>query len=257
MQFLQLEEVSVDVEEISVSSAARGPPGWRVKMHINDGRGLSLRKETSISDPLKKESDHSKLRIYLNETLENAFTPDNKDIEDKLESYPRKLSAGLNLDTYSTCLNGKKLNVWIRGISEISCVRSIHSLHWELLENLSLWVNPKDSMSVRPASVTVRRCVKDHLVPTCQVRIGKSEVFNVLLVVARKNIHKKETDYFNPTSVLRAILGVQAEIECRWLQKRIRLEVVRPGSYKELEIHLQRSHKEFQIVHFDVHGGIE
>ena len=195
-----------------------------------------------------------------------SFTPDYTKIEEKLESYPRILSKSLQLDAYSTHLNGKKVNVWIRGIQpspEISCGKSIHSLHWELLEDLSLWVSDKDGMSAKPASVTVRRCVKDFDVRDLQrdvalaVQDGKPELFNVLLVVARTKVHEKETDYFNPTSVLRTILEAQAELECRRSQKRIRLEVVRPGSYDELEIHLQHSHKIFQIVHFDVHGDIE
>ena len=266
MQFLQPEEVSVDIEEIHIYSAAKGTQRWRVKIHVNDGKELSLRKERDIYDPLKGQSDHNKLRNYLNETLDMSFTPNNKKIEEKLESYPRNLSEGLQLDAYSTHLNGKRVNVWIRGIQlgrERSCGKSIHSLHWELLEDLSLWVSPKDSMSAKPASVTVRRCVKGLHVPDSQsnviqtVQVGKSEFFNVLLVVARTKLHKEETDYFNPTSVLRAILEAQAELECRRSQKRIRLEVVRPGSYDELKNHLQHSDKKFQIVHFDLHGDIE
>ena len=266
--FLQPEEVSVDIQEIPIQRPTSSPERCRVKIHVYDGKGLSLRKERVVSDPLTK-SDHNLLRTYLGETLDQSFPPNNEKIEKKLRSYPSSLSKGLDLDAYSTHLNGKKVNVWIRGIqlsSEKLRGKSIHSLHWELLEDLSLWVRPEDTKSKKPASVTVRRCVRDLQIPirqkdvTEKVKVGKSEVLNVLLVVARKKLDEKEPDYFNPTSALRAILEAQAETVCRQSTKRIRLEVVRPGSYDELKIHLQshkKLRKKFQIVHFDVHGDIE
>ena len=266
MHFLQPEEVSVDIEEIRTEGATSRLERCRVGIHVYDGKGLSLRKERDVSDPLKTNSDHSLLRTYLDATLEQYFPPNNEKIKKKLGSYPSSLSKGLGLDEYSTYLNGKKVNVWIRGIQrspEISCGKSIHSLHWEMLEDLSLWFRPEDTKSAKPASVTVRRCVKDLQIQTRQIDVaetaqaGKSEFVNVLLVVARKKLHQKEPDYFNPTHVLRAILKAQAEIVCRQSPNRIRLEVVRPGSYDELRIHLQQSHKKFRIVHFDVHGDVE
>lgn len=267
MQFLQPEEeVSLDIEEIRIQGATSSPEKCQVAIHVYDGKGLSKRWERHIDDPLKKIYFHNLLRTYLNETLEQSFSPNNETIEKELRSYPSNLSKGLALRKGSSQLNGKKVNVWIRGIqlsSEISCAKPIHSLHWELLEDLSLWVDPESAESAKPASVTVRRCVKDLQVQSRQrdvtetVQVGKSEVFNILLVVARKRLHEKEPDYFNPTSALRAILEAQAETVCRQSPKRIRLEVVRPGSYDELKVHLQQSHKSFQIVHFDVHGDIE
>lgn len=256
MQFVQPEEISVDIEELSIRNATSGPQRWRVSIRVSDFKGLSLLKERDISDPLKTQSHHDQLRPYLNETLEMPFTPDHTKIEERLKNYPRILFKALNLDAYSAHLQGKKVYTWIRGIqlsSKISCGKPIHSLHWELLEDLSIWVSSKAGEVAKPASVTERRCVNALHVPDLQrdviqaVQVGKPELFNVLLVVARRKVHEEEIDYLNPTSVLRAILEAQAELECRQSQKRIRLEVVRPRSYDEFRIHFQLSHKSFRL----------
>ena len=257
------EEVSVEIEETGNGQATK----WGVRVCVNGPGGLSLREKRNIVDPLN-QSDYNRLESYLNVPLNLPVTLNNARIEKKIDSYSKVLLTCLRLHDYSTHFDGKKVSFWIHGNlpdSSLLSGKSIHSLHWEFLEDLSVWIDSKNGMGAKPASVTVRRCVKNSSVEAQVPKVPNSDrqgasaipTSSILLVVARKNIHKDEIDYFNPTSVLRAILEVQAEFERRRSSKRIHLEVVRPGSYDELKRHLQRSHKKFQIVHFDMHGDIE
>lgn len=281
MLFAQPERIKIHIQEVGIDSCGQAYSEryqtWRVQIRIKRGDEQLVVKETDVQDPLDQPG-HNSMTRYLDKTL-NDVTKPNDDHVKEIDRYRKKLFQSLDLDEPLQQLHfrNKKVEIQICEMeqrqndhqdSATSPRKSFHSIHWELLEDLSTWVCRDDRIGLGPASVTVWRFVrKIREKPQLQPRErqtpqdGHVKSCNILLVVARKNVHGSKdvhgedlVDYFNPTSVLRAILEAKGELECRQPHQRIHLEVVRPGGYDELDRHLSKGG--FQVVHFDVHGTV-
>ena len=165
--------------------------------------------------------------------------------------------------------------------------RTINVLHWEHLEASEIW---KQSSVL---DVVVRRVVPQcrteaSLDPSSKLWTQKTiprstnnerkHLLNVLLVIARDTsetphiryreqytswqntdrVHWQDTD---PSLAQLAILQVRERLRYLKCTHRIRLTIVRPGTFEALEEILQKTTETygpgyFSIVHFDVHGHV-
>lgn len=83
---------------------------------------------------------------------------------------------------------------------------------------------------------------------------------NILLSVSRRLI-RGGAEEVDPNSVLESMQTLKRDLETRNALFRLNIEVVRPGSFKALQKHLDKRSKrrcngDIHIVHFDVHGRI-
>jgi hypothetical protein len=136
---------------------------------------------------------------------------------------------------------------------------SIYRIHWELLE--------KQTKSWFPdaKSIVVRRSISIHAespsisrIQTAATHNGLGSVFRILLVVAR---HPGEQEDPSPSIIQCTLLRFQKQLLRQGKFHKIHLEVVRPGSFQELQNHLNRHTQRrkqpfFQVAHFDLHGGV-
>ncbi|KAK4238070.1 hypothetical protein C8A03DRAFT_33919 [Achaetomium macrosporum] len=139
--------------------------------------------------------------------------------------------------------------------------RTVHQLHWELLEGLQVRgpdgprLLVKRSMPVRDAKPTggLADTIKSvSLVGT------DSDTINILLVVAR-NLTANAAIYndISPWTAFDILKRVRRTLARRGAPVRVNVEVVRPGGFEALKEHLARRERGYyQIVHFDLHGVV-
>jgi len=242
---------------------------WNVEIQLQ-GSNLTALKHF-IKDPFESERDRKLVAQYLDKTLETRFEETSaQEACQKIDAYRKILFDSLRLQPeYLKSLRGFKVEIQVRQLKPAEEDFSFHSIHWEHLEDINLWAHPSWLRWAGPISVAVQRIVQD-IPPSPPIRRTTSElvpynkkieIFNVLLVVARKHLYDKaKVDYFNPTSVQNALLLSKEALESRGSYQRIHLEVVRPGSLKELGDHLEKRQRNgghpFHVVHFDMHGTV-
>lgn len=232
----------------------------------------------TVKDPLSR-SDHVDVNKYLNEILTERGNPDYRfisTVSGTINSYRKDLFNYLKFRDHLDKFKNKKVEIQIRErepsryntrAAATQGKESIHRLHWEHLEDLSLWTHRSWIQNPAPISVTVRRLVGSpgwqatpQRSPTKSMHSGKVPPLKILLIVARKHVHvKHHIDWFNPTLVQRAILEAREELLSRNSPQEIELEVVRPGRLEELRQHLDNHQRQegencFHIIHFDLHG---
>ncbi len=136
---------------------------------------------------------------------------------------------------------------------------SLQSLHWELLEQLELWSGCFNKVIVRRIS---SEPTKDDIRPALTPSVSIAGTLNVLVVIAR-NTETDPSAYqdVRPFAALDVLLGVRGILQQQAAGPRLRVEVVRPGTFDSLKQHL-RSSKDihgpgfYHFVHFDMHGRV-
>lgn len=280
MWFSEPRKIELEIQEVGHETAKTGDRHrWRVRISLRHGERMVDPWERIVEDPFDRP-ERNKIHDYF-ETVAKRDKIDEEAASNtscKLDGYRTTLFKSLQLQKHLPCCRGKKVEIWIREM-EMSgsrdarkasrLIKSIHGLHWEHLEDISLWNETICGVKLGPTSVTVQRFFtglrerpKPQLKQTPTLAAGGVEPFRILLVTARKHIHEDHKfDYYNPTNVLCSILKAQSELESQDSLYRIHLEVVRPGTLKEFEACLLRCQQlernnSFQIVHFDVHGDV-
>ena len=136
---------------------------------------------------------------------------------------------------------------------------SVRHVYWELLEQLELWPD-----AIRPSSVVVSRSypgigqsVTQHVkrqdavkiaTGMCRERSEKTDTFNILVCSARP-----DGVYDIPQRLVSQI--VRQEIQRPGLDRKARMDIVRPGTFEALKQHFAASEiGYYDIVHFDLHG---
>ena len=118
------------------------------------------------------------------------------------------------------------------------------SLHWEILEDCALWVEP-------PSRITVLR-QPFQTVRSLSPRITLREPLRVLIVCARDLDKWKRGKEINPRTITRPLLDI---IEASGLK--IDLHIVRPCTWNKFKEYLvTHSNIKFDIIHFDLHGEV-
>lgn len=136
---------------------------------------------------------------------------------------------------------------------------SLQSLHWELLEQLELWSGYFNKVIVRRISPEpIKGGNGTALTPSTPT----AGTLNVLVVIAR-NTEINPTAYQDvlPFAALDVLLGVRDILLQQPAAPRLRVDVVRPGTFDALKQHLKSSKDVhgsgfYHFVHFDMHGRV-
>ncbi|KFY23527.1 hypothetical protein V493_05810 [Pseudogymnoascus sp. VKM F-4281 (FW-2241)] len=246
--------------------------GWAVDV-IKDG--TIVKRGVSVEDPLSPD-ERSTCRWYLERYVECLpFSVDRaKEAEFLLENYPEDLLRQLALrEVLSSDFKDAPNNLDSILLSIEVCHPSdeggcsadtIHRLFWELLEDPQLWCHPR-------LAIVVQRSVSsphsDRPSQTdrfdCWKQPDGTLTVNVLVVVARNSTQAPSMyDDISPFLATDALIKAQKILADTGNPVQIRLEIVRPGTFKSFVNHLERAraiygkHGYFHVVHFDMHGTI-
>lgn len=161
--------------------------------------------------------------------------------------------------------------------------KSLHNPVWELLEDTSHWVNTK------PDRVNITRIICS---PGCRFEersssedldalnssagLGTGKSVRILLVIARNLKHPEKTqthtfwNYYEeeitPSIIQHSIMQVIEHLREIGHQRKIQLDILRPGSLEEIKEYLGVDSKNcsvakreefFDIIHLDMHGEMK
>ena len=112
------------------------------------------------------------------------------------------------------------------------------ALHWEALKD------PELSTPLATEAIFTRKRFRDSSI-TANLR--PSPVINLLVVTARPN---EEADVGYRTISRPLIEAIHRA------QLRVKVEILRPGTYQALAQHLEGKAGHYHIIHFDAHGGL-
>jgi hypothetical protein len=138
---------------------------------------------------------------------------------------------------------------------------SIQQLHWELLEDPSLWPSGVEIILKRHVKAGGENPILE-LSSLDEDRVSGEPRVNALLVVARDLSTDSNTVDIKPNLALQILAKIRQDLVNQGLHARLNLEVVRPGTLEALKEHLQKSSRVhgkgfYHFVHFDVHGTID
>jgi hypothetical protein len=235
---------------------------WTVNI-FSDGE--VLKQDLSLRDPLNKD-ERSDCRWYLEQYLghEPYSTTRARGAATLLQNYGQSLVNQLQLsDLISEDVHN--LTIDIEDISfSSSGQNSVHQLSWEFLEDGNLWKIPSLSVCVRRSSgIPGQTLLASERMASWSCAKGSRQQINILLVTAR-DLGKgsmASTD-INPSIVSDLLAGVKSRLKSAKALVDLNVEVVRPGSWEALKLHLDKSHRlhghgYFHIIHFDVHGRVK
>ena len=234
-----------------------GKKAWGTKVFLDYNL---IHPEHEISDPFSEE-EHPAVIEYLEQLLVRKHDIKSTATETSMiiDDCRSNLFAQLDLPVLSR--TQIRIDICECGDpTKTAQTDTICRLPWELLESPDHWHIPDPR-------VTVRRIVEPAVVGPELERVSSwstDDSINILLVVARPLTIGASSRYQSviPSFALSAIQDAQKKSDVRQDTPRINLEIVRPGTYKALQEHLQRTTRDkgrgyFHTVHFDLHGRIE
>jgi hypothetical protein len=196
----------------------------------------------TITDPFTRQEEQ-RLEWYFEEWLVYPMLDKVKaeQAADSVKTYGEKLFEQVfktNFEAYSEYrqLRGKLNQVQIEIEGQIP---EFQALHWEALRD------PELPRSLALDCVMLRKHVKPVPVSAC---VQSSPWINLLMVTARP----KEENDIGYRTISRPL--IEAIEKC---QLRVKVELLRPGTYEALERHLEEKGSGFyHIIHFDAHGAL-
>ncbi|KAL2048699.1 hypothetical protein N7G274_000611 [Stereocaulon virgatum] len=234
---------------------------WNVSIEHDAG---SLR-QVKLRDPFSAAQERE-CKWYLERFTRSPFAVERATIaEGSLREYGRSLFVQLRLAEFRQLwsVDSSEFDIEVvqcpQSTNDESGSPSIHRLHWELLEEGTLW-------SLDSVRISIRR----HLAQkgddkSAGTSGGKSPresshsqgaTFNALLVVARDlTLDGAAYEDVDASCALRALLSIRDALADSTSSPTLSIEVVRPGTLPALKEHLNRyPDGHFDIVHFDTHG---
>jgi hypothetical protein len=258
----------IAIRELLASCVADPQRGeWLVEVRLDRLDGSKDCWTTPIKDPFTLD-DYDHCRKYLEPWQQNQpYSLDEaKRMSKRFEDYQQNLFQQLNLKPHQLWASRIDIDVFEAGDST-PLPHTINRVHWELMEDPKLWCKPE-------AKVIVRRMVSSEAedltainntarIYSWTVKEMSIPSFSILLVVARRLFGGPNYEHndVNPSLAQMAILEVSEKLKELSLPYRVRLEIVRPGSFEAFKRHLHKkcsgkNQGYFHVVHFDVHGCI-
>src|SRR5579859_1810926 len=216
--------------------------GWNAIVRFDNGPKHSI----TVTNPFSKEGEEE-LAWYFEEHLEFPFTRKVRaqKAAASIKAYGEELFKQVfakNADVlvaYRTALQAGLNDAQI----EIEGTPRFHALHWEALKD----------PEVREPLVLQATMIRKNLEPSStQSQVRPSPTINLLVVVARPS-GTRDVGY---RTISRPLVEALRQTNIP-----IRIEILRPGTYRALENHLRETtarHGEgyYHVVHFDVHGAV-
>src|SRR6266496_164540 len=200
----------------------------------------------AIKDPFSTTDEEQQLEWYFEEHLRFPFTRkvQAKAAADSVITYGETLFKQVFADPEAYVMYKQRLQAGLNTLQiEIAGSPLFHALHWEALKD------PKLPQPLALQATMVRQNLKPQVV---HATIRSSPTINLLLVTARP-FGKRDVGYRTISRPLVEVLR-QANIP-------VRVEILRPGTYKALENHLRQVSSKhgagyYHVIHFDVHGAL-
>jgi hypothetical protein len=234
---------------------------WNVSIEHDAGK---LR-QVKLRDPFSAAQERE-CKWYLERYTRSPFAVERAAVaEGSLREYGRSLFVQLRLAEFRQLWSVDTSEIDIEVVQHPQSTNdeigspSIHRLHWELLEEGTLW-------SLDSARISIRRHLAqkgdDESAATSREKSPKENsptqaaAFNVLLVVARDlTLDGAAYEDVDASCALRALLNIRTALADTVSSPTLSIEVVRPGTLPALEEHLNRyADGHFDMVHFDMHG---
>jgi tetratricopeptide (TPR) repeat protein len=228
---------------ISIQELGEVEVGWQAAVVFNNGPEHTI----TISDPFS-EKEEQELEWYFEEHLEFPFTKKvrAKNAANSIAAYGEKLFNQVFgdrdiYDEYRDILKSGLNDLHI----EIAGSPRFHALHWEALKDPRL----RNQHPLAMQAVIVR---KNQRPQNLAVAVRPSPTINLLIVTARPG-GKRDVGY---RTISRPLIEALHQTNIP-----IRIEILRPGTYRTLENHLRgitAKHGEgyYHVIHFDVHGAV-
>ncbi|HVB20442.1 MAG TPA: hypothetical protein VNG51_00665 [Ktedonobacteraceae bacterium] len=198
----------------------------------------------TVRDPFTEEQEHE-LEWYFEEHLRFPFTKKvrAKEAAESITAYGEALFKQVFISQDNPDIYANYRDLLRNGLQdvriEIVGTPSFHALHWEAL---------KDPQSPQPLSlqaIMVRQNIKP---PKAWATMRPSTTINLLVVTARPR-GKQDVGY-------RTISRPLVE-SLRQTNIPVQIDILRPGTYKELENRLRAVPTgHYHVIHFDVHGAV-
>lgn len=195
----------------------------------------------TVSDPFTEQQERE-LEFYFEQWIRFPF--DNQTIAERaaasVQTYGESLFQQIfaDPDAYSdyrqACRSGLgQLQIEIEGDSP-----DFQALHWEALKD------PKQPIPLAVEAVFTRKRVQRGITA---IDLAPSPVINLLVVTARPD---EEADVGYRTISRPLIEAIHRA------QLRVKVEILRPGTFEALSRHLDNRAGHYHIIHFDAHGGL-
>lgn len=233
--------------------------GWLLHVRLENDE-LSPRNATIIvvKCPFTTK-DAERLRWYLEDypTVDPLDTARADTASRSVADYGRALSKSLFVDEVLRWFESVVQPVALQIVIEASTqATTIFSLHWEILEDTSLWLSSHpSSFQQKLLRVGVWRKLKTpgaHCTTIHFPITNDAPAFRILLVVARSNVF---TDIGHRT-ISRPLIEIIETISSS--DQSVMVEIVRPGTWEALENCLQiHPPGYYHVVHFDMHGRFD
>jgi len=226
---------------IRIRERIGGPNGSNAMVSFDNGPEYPI----TISDPFTEEEERE-LEWYFEEHLEFPFT-----------KKVRAQNAAASITTYgetlfkqvfgTTDIYAEYRSLLKAGLNnlqlEIVGSPNLHALHWEAMKD------PKLSQPLALQAVMVRKNLRPQALPAS---IRPSPTINLLIVTARPS-GRRDVGY---RTLSRPLVETT-----RATNLRVRVEILRPGTYRALVNHLRdisATYGEgyYHMIHFDVHGAV-
>jgi hypothetical protein len=242
---------------------------WLISVSTNNKSAYT---NLYLKDPLDPEQK-ANCRWYLEQYVQQSpFSITRaQEAAECLQNYQKELLKQLRLMELVRSVSGnytaKKLSLFIEVLEETlesaGSGRTVHQLHWELLEDATIWDHDNIEILVRRSiNHSDRPLSSNYRIKSLPKINGPGSSINILLIVAR-DISKKPAAYSDVSpSMASAILSrLRLDLRATGSPLQLNVEIVRPGTLASLEQHLERSQTVhgsgyFHIVHFDLHGGV-
>lgn len=247
-----LKQISSKQHQHDVGLGAALTIEWDISICGDDAECVRV---VSLLDPSILATEEN-LRWYLEEfVIKSPFEHSRSHVAAaELKAYAERLIDGLGLQAPLQHLRSKLhlsdetlLTVFLDIEAETaSATTSIHSLHWEVLEDMSVWPEQTNHQ------IIVRRKVPE--LDIAQSVQPKSNVpgFNILIVVARDL--SRGADEISHTLATAGMFKIIGELPSK---TPVNLEIVRPGTWDSLKRHLEsRPNGYFSLIHLDMHRRV-
>jgi tetratricopeptide (TPR) repeat protein len=232
----------ISIDEIENPALAQGEQQTAFQATVSFDHGPKY--NITITDPFE-EAQEKLLQWYFEEHLRHPFTDQvtAADVARSITAYGEAL--------FKQVFPESALRAYARALAKgpaalsfaISGSPDFHRLHWEAL---------KDPELPRPFALEAPVVRKNLEPPTLEAELSPSPTLNILVVTARPD-GKNDIAY---RTISRPLVEALAQSKVR-----VRIEILRPGSYKALVGELERKRDQFgagyyHIIHFDTHGAL-
>ena len=228
---------------IRIQERSGGPDGSNAIVSFINGPEYPI----TITDPFEdKEEKEQELEWYFEEHLEFPFTKKVRaqNAAASIITYGEDLFKQVfgDPDIYAEYRNILKVGLHDLQI-EIAGSPKYHALHWESI---------KDPKLAQPLALQAAMFRKNLTAQALPASVRTSPTINLLIVTARPS-GTHEVGY---RTISRPLVEALRQTSIP-----IQVEILRPGTYRALENHLNNitaKHGEgyYHVIHFDVHGAV-